>query len=315
MHSLHSELKQLHTDGAVDDRSFAHLHELDKGTVFSVFYELRVVLYLAVLLIVAGAGMLLKDNLDRIGHVAIAVAIGVIAAICYYHAVRKQLKGESRSIVGDYVLLLGALLLSADTAFIETEFHLLQNHWALYLPLLAVIHAATAYILESRLVLSVSVAALAGWFGVSHHVDDLFFEYGELWTRGLQALECSAVVLGWRIANSKIGGYPQFNEVLDNYAINLGFWAGLIWCQADSSILYGVLVVTILSVVVIRNGLTNRSEWFVVYGVVYSAIAICIVAARLIDDALLTALVVLSSVIGVAVLLWRIHAQLKEKST
>ncbi len=314
MHSLHSELKQLHVDGVLDDQSFSHLQVVDRRTVFSVYYELRVLLYLAVLLIVAGVGMMVKENLDRIGPVVIALMIAIVAVVCYYHALRTRLKNESRTVVGDYVLLLGALLVSADTAFIESKFHLLQDHWSLYLLLLAIVHAITAYMLDSRLVLSVALAALAGWLGVSRHLNDLFYTRGELWLRGLQALECAAIVLSWLVTNKKIGKYPQFIEVLDHYAINLGFWAGLVWCQANDSILWGVLVVTVLSLVVIRVGVVNRNEWFIVYGVVYSAIAICIVATKLIDDELLTALVILFSVIAVAISLWRIHVRLKERS-
>jgi len=311
MHSLQLELKKLNADRVVDDSTFAQLRALDNGSVFSVFYELRVALYIAVMLVVTGVGIILKENLDRIGPITIALAIGVAAAICYYIAIRKKVKGESRSIVGDYVLLLGALLLSADMAFIESSFHLLKDRWSLYLPLLAVVHAAAAYFLDSRLLLSVALAALAGWFGVSRHIDDLFYMYGETWTRGLRALECAGIVLGWRIANNKMGKFPQFNEVLDHYAINLGFWAGLLWCQADRSILWGILTVAILSAFGIRNGLAKRNEWFVVYGVVYAAISICIAAAKLIDDAMLTAFVILFSVVGVSILLWRTHAQIK----
>lgn len=315
MHSLQSELKELRAANAMDSEMAEHALAIDRGAAFSVFLELRIVLYLAVLLIVTGVGILLANNVDRIGPVAIALTVALSAACCYAFIIRKQLKGQARSVVGDYVLLLGALLVSADVAFIETQFHLLGERWSLYLWLLAVLHAVTAYALDSRLVLSLALASLCGWFGVSQHIGNVFHLYESSWEKGCRAMMCAASVLGWRVANQYGGKYPHFNEALDHYAINLGFLAGLMWCGIDGFILLGVLVVAILAALVIRSGLITRDEWFIVYGVVYSAICVCIVTEKVIHDALVVALVILFAVIAVAVLLWRSHNQLKERAT
>jgi hypothetical protein len=46
----------------------------------SVHWELRTLLYLGVLLVTGGVGLLIKENLDRIGPAVIAAAIGLAAA-------------------------------------------------------------------------------------------------------------------------------------------------------------------------------------------------------------------------------------------
>jgi Predicted membrane protein (DUF2157) len=312
MHSLKPEIEALHVAGVIDRESTDQYLAIESGKVFSVFYELRIVLYLSVLMLTTGIGLLIKEHYDRIGPVAIVLLVALIAAGCYLTAIHKHLQNQPRSIVGDYVLLLGTLLISSDAAFIETQFQWLGDRWSLYLLLLAGLHAVTAYALDSRLVLSVALTSLAGWFGASYHIDQLFFGYHNEWQYGLRALICAAAVFGWRLLNARAFNRSQFNEVLEHYAINLGFWAGLIWCWDKHSLLLGALIVAALATVVIRMGKRMRSEWFVVYGVVYGTIGVCIATATLISDELLVALIILIAVIGVATSLWRIHNQMKE---
>ncbi|HEY4592740.1 MAG TPA: DUF2157 domain-containing protein, partial [Thermoanaerobaculia bacterium] len=51
-----------------------------RGELLSVHWELRALLYAGVLLVTGGVGLLVKENLDRIGPVAIAAGIGLAAA-------------------------------------------------------------------------------------------------------------------------------------------------------------------------------------------------------------------------------------------
>jgi hypothetical protein len=226
---------------------------------------------------------------------------------------RTHWRAQPRSLADDYILLLGALLVSADVAFAESQFQLLGDRWSLYLILLACVHAVTAYALDSRLVLSVALASLAGWFGIEQQLGDVFAQYRS-WVTGGRALLCATLILGWRVANDRSRDKPHFNAVFEQYAINLGFWGGLTWCSSDALWWLGAAVVAALATVSIRKGLRTASETFVAYGVVYSAIGICIITARLLGGILLTSLVVLLCIIGVAMLLWKFHNQLRNQS-
>src|SRR5271168_503804 len=166
MHSLEPEYLELHADGEIDAAAASWAVALERGTVFSVFQELRVALYAAVAAITSGISILLAKNLGRIGPLTVILALALVAAACYGTAFRTQRRGEVRSLGGDYLLLLGALILSADVGYGESQFHWLGSHWSWQLLILAALHAATAYLLDSRLVLSASLASLAGWFGV-----------------------------------------------------------------------------------------------------------------------------------------------------
>ncbi len=313
MHTLEPEYLELKAAGVIDEPAALRAIALDRGSIFSLFAELRFALYASVLAITTGIGILLKNNLDRIGPVTLIVALGVIAAICYATAVRTQRRGEQRSIGGDYVLLLGALILSADLGYAETQFHWLGVYWSWHLLILAVLHAVTAYVFNSRLVLSVSLTSLAGWFGIhnSFGIEAVFNVDNTLRHTGIQGLICAAVIMVWRELHRRTAQPQPFIEVLEHFAAHTSFWGALALSFDDTTRYVGILIVIALAIINVRKGLLNQQESFVVYGVAYGALGMCIFEARLGADVLLILLLELITIVMAATLLWRFHAQLK----
>lgn len=311
MHTLEPEYLELKAEGVIDEPAALRAIALDRGSIFSLFAELRFALYASVLAIATGIGILLKNNLDRIGPVTLIVALGVIAAICYATAVRTQRRGAERSIGGDYVLLLGALILSADLGYAEAQFHWLGAHWSWHLLILAVLHAVTAYVFNSRLVLSVSLTSLAGWFGVQGYVDGVFAFEHALRQSGIQALLCAAAIMVWREIHLRTLRPQPFVEVLEHFAANTGFWGALSLSFHTETLYIGMLLVIGLAAMSIRKGLQCQQEAFVVYGVAYAALGLCVFEAGIVGEALLIVLMELITIIAAATLLWRFHAQLK----
>lgn len=311
MHTLEKEYHQLQTEGLLDEATALRAIAVDRGSIFSLHSQLRVALYASVAAITTGVGILLKNNLDRIGPVTLLVALALIALLCYASAERTRRRGEARSMGGDYVLLLGALLLSADLGYAESRFHWLGANWSWHLLLLAAAHAATAYYFNSRLVLSVALTSLAGWFGTQPHIDNLFGFDGELRQSGTQALLCAGVIIAWREAQLRTSQEQPFVEVLEHFAANLAFWGALALSFDSSTRWPGMLLVIGLAVVSIRKGLRNSQEAFVVYGVGYAALGLCVFAANLISADMLAVLCALITIVVAANLLWRFHSQLK----
>ena len=138
----------------------------------SVHWELRALLYLGVLLVTGGDGLLIKENLDRIGPAVIAAAIGLAAAAALVWVERvappftwKQAK--SPNLAFDYILLLGVLLAAADLAYIEAQFTPLGANWPWHLLIVAVFAALAAFRYDSRIVFSLALSTFAAWRGVS----------------------------------------------------------------------------------------------------------------------------------------------------
>ena len=177
--------------------------------------------------------------------------------------------------------------------------------------ILAALHAATAYWLESPLVLSLSLATFAGWIGVERSFGNLLTLEHAVPSAGSRALLCAALIVAWREIHRQLRGSLLMQEVMEHFAATLGFWGGLAWCSSDERRIAGLIVVLALGAAAIRHGIRTAKEIFVVYGIVYGAIALCVVESALRTAPLLTALMQLLTVAGSAGLLWRLHARPK----
>jgi hypothetical protein len=313
MHTLEQEYRQLHAEQVIDEPTARRMVALDRGEIFSLFVELRFALYASVLAITTGIGLLLKNNLDRIGPVTLIVVLALIAAACYTSALRTRLRHAERSIGGDYVLLLGALILSADLGYAEAQFHWLGAHWSWHLLILAVLHAVTAYSFDSRLVLSVSLTSLAGWFGIYNQfgVDNFLDFDNSLGDVGAQGLVCASVIMAWRELHRRFVKSQTFTEIFEHFAAHTSFCGALALSFESSTRYVGIVLVIILAAINIRKGLAHAQEAFVVYGVAYAAFGLCVFEATVIADSLLMLLMELITVVAAASMLWHWHAQLK----
>src|SRR5258706_16154334 len=90
----------------------ARLIAIERREAVSIYPELRLLTWAGVMLISWGVGLYISKHLDDIGPLAIAAVIGLAAAACYAWAYWKR--SRKAALVDDYVLLLAALLASAD---------------------------------------------------------------------------------------------------------------------------------------------------------------------------------------------------------
>jgi hypothetical protein len=280
--------------------------------VFSLHAELRATMYAGVLLVMAGVGIVLARNLDRLGPLAILIAVALAAAACAVPAVRAKLAARAPGVAAEYLLLLTVLLASADLAYAERQFTLLGPLWSWHLLLLAVAHGAVAYAFASPLVLAASLTALAGWFGVGGTFGDvLHFDYSspEL---GVRALACAAVIAAWRQADRRARPDTRFSEVFDHFAANLAFWGSIAWCMEWPWLAAGLPVLAVLVFASIRHAFDTGRESFLVYGIVYGAVGACVLVVPRIHGGTTSLSFVLLVVCAAAAALWQLRRRLRE---
>jgi hypothetical protein len=315
MHSLETECQELAAAGVIDEAAAVRAAALERGAIFSVFEELRFILYAAVAAITAGIGLVVKDNLDRIGPLTLIVVLALVSAACYAAALRTLRQRKERSIGGDYLLLLGALIVSADLGYAESQFHWLGTEWQWYLLILAVFHGASAYAFSSRLLLSTAIAALAAWFGIEGRAATLFNVGGSAVSLGTHAIICSATLLVWRAANRRLGGPAAFESVFENFAANIGFWGALALCLTPGHRLAGFLILSALAAASVYKAMHSDEEIFAVYGTAYTALALCCLESQVIKYGIAVLLLELATVVTGAVVLWGFHRNAKTART
>ena len=310
MHTLEPELRALHAEVAIDDATTARALARDRGRVFSLHAELRAALYAGVLLVMSGVGIILARNIERIGPLGIVLALALAAAACALPAVRARRAGRPPTIAGEYLLLLAALLVSADLGYAERQFTLLGPLWSWHLLLLALAHAALAYAFASPLVLAASLTALAGWFGVSGLPGDVLQQSAlEL---GARALACAALIAAWRHADRRARPDSRFTDVFDHFAINLASWGAIAWCAEWPWLAAGLPALAALTYASVRRGLRTGREAFLVYGTVYAAVGACVTALPHIHGTKPSLAFVLIVVCAAAAALWWLRRRLRE---
>ena len=261
--------------------------------LFSVYGELRAASYIAVALVTTGVGIWIKNH--PVDPVTILVALLLAAAACYAFALRRR----ERTIVADYVLLLGALLVSAAVGYAETQFHLLGANWSRHLLVLALFHIATAYLCDSRLVLGAGLAALAAWFGVDMKAFDNGVGFGQA------ALSCAATVAIFRLANR----YKAFDATYEHFAANLAFFGALAWALNDDMRWIGVAAALVLAAICV---IRRADEASVIYAIIYATIAFDTAVVDLLHGDALRFLYLLVSTPVAIVILFVVYRRLKE---
>lgn len=315
MLTLEAELRELHAAGGLDAEALEHAVAIERRSVFSVFDELRAVLYGAVVLVITGIGLVIKQNLDRIGPVTLIIALAAVAGACYVPAIRARMRAQERSIVADYLLLLGALILSADLGYTEAQFHLLGANWSRQLLILAVFHGFTAYALDSRLVFSVALSAFAGWVGIERGPANYApWEFAAP-AIGLRAVGCAIILMGWREVDVRRHA-GRFAIVLEHFATNLAYWGVLGWCSNESWRPLGFVALLLLAAIVLFKALRTGAEAFAVYGVCYTALGLILVIVPLVPSSLIvfSASVVLAIIAAAGVALRFLHDRFREES-
>jgi len=165
-------VERLRGDGVLGDLPANVFGRVARRELVSVRLEIRFALYLGVLLLTAGIGLFVKENHERIGPAAIGAAIGVVAAASLLWAARHSApftweEATSSHAGFDYVLLLGALLVATDLAYLETQLVLLGPDWPWHLLLVAVFYGLLAYRFDSKMLLSLALASFAAWRGIA----------------------------------------------------------------------------------------------------------------------------------------------------
>jgi predicted membrane protein DUF2157 len=301
--SLENEVVQLRNEGLLTAEAAGPLIAEERREIVTIYAEVRALAWLGVMLIAGGAGVFVSKNLDRIGPVAVAAAIGLAAGGCYAFAAWRR-----RAALHEYILLLGALLLSTDVGYIEHQFHLLGSEWPRHFLILAVIHGVTAYVFDSAALISLSIAAIASWLGIERNIDTFFTDSIGTASR---AFGCAVFLTGWRLVNRRKG----FELVFDHFIANLALWGGLILTFNSETRYLGALTVLVLAVGSMLYGFRKRQEAFFIYALIYAMIAVDAVVIDAIHETVLVVFYILTSTVAAIVLLFVMHFRFRRMAS
>jgi predicted membrane protein DUF2157 len=271
--------------GAITGAQHDAISALVRKDRFSVFVELNALLYLGVLSFVGGVGWTIQTYFTSLGDAAILSALTLTFGFCLYYCFSRgrpysTAQVESSGFAFDYVLYLGCLVLALELGYVESQFHILQDRWDNYLLLSAFVFFVLAYRFDNRLVLSLALSTLAGWFSLR------LSRFPDI---GGPSVRTAGLVYGSLVAAAGTGLYHagikrHFLETYLHLAANVLFIAllsALVDRDANGLYLLGLLGV---AGVAIALGVRFKRFAFVVYGVVYLYIGISVRLLQSIDS-------------------------------
>lgn len=269
-HEPLAAVDRLRARGFVDDAQAAHLRRAVRGELVSVRIELQVALWAGITMIAGGAGLLVKENLARLGPLTIGGAITFAAGACLWYVARRAppfswQPVSSPTLAYDYVLLLGVLLIGTDLAYLETRFAILGPAWPQHLLVLSLLQLAFAFRYDSRAVLSLGLASFAAWRGLALSLADdvLSGETGE--PLRLNALVVGALFVGGGLLLLRSGRKTHFEPAFTNLGLLLALGAAVAGSYVgpgNSATLWGVTLAGLSAATVVLAFRARRSDCF-----------------------------------------------------
>jgi len=279
------DLERWTSAGAISGAQHDAISAVVRKDRFSVFVELNTLLYLGVLSFVGGVGWTVQTHFARLGDAAILSALTLTFGACLYYCFSRgrpysTAQVEPSGFAFDYVLYLGCLVLALELGYVESQFHILQDGWDNYLLLSAFVFFVLAYRFDNRLVLSLALSTLAGWFSLR------LSGFPDI---GGPSVRTTGLVYGCLVAAAGTGLYKagikkHFLETYLHLAANVLFIAllsELVDRDANGLYLLGLLGLAGLAIAL---GVRFKRFAFVVYGVVYLYIGISIRLLQTIDS-------------------------------
>ncbi|RYF61032.1 MAG: DUF2157 domain-containing protein, partial [Cytophagaceae bacterium] len=105
------------------------LADFERQRPVSLHHELRAALYVGILLLTGGLGLLIYEHYDEIGDVAIVGGMAALCVLAFGYAWRNRPplspeQARNRSVFGDYALLLSCLMFLSLEGYAQYRFNL-----------------------------------------------------------------------------------------------------------------------------------------------------------------------------------------------
>lgn len=195
--------------------------------IFSLNAELKLFLYLSVLLFTSGIGVLIYKNIDSIGHIAILSLLLIVIVVCFYFCF-KNAKGFQKSEtvfenpVLEYLVLAANILTCIFIGYLQFQYKPFGTHYGLATLIPTIVSFFCAYYFDNKSVLAIAITGLAAYIGLSVTPKDLL--NNDFYSN--ETLSYSAIVLGgllilWMIYSARIALKTHFNLIYLTFALHI----------------------------------------------------------------------------------------------
>ncbi|HYG04518.1 MAG TPA: hypothetical protein VD927_18855 [Chryseosolibacter sp.] len=167
-----SIIKELREKAFISQDQYNFLESVFSGKIISLYYELRIVLYLGVMLFATGCGILIYKNIGELGHLLTIIALIAITAGCFLYAFKKGNPYDDGKVTHatayfDYIVLLGSLLFVSVLTYLQFQYSLFDETMGITTLMTAAFFFLIAYRFDHLGVLSLGITAFASFWSLS----------------------------------------------------------------------------------------------------------------------------------------------------
>jgi hypothetical protein len=282
--------KELHQCQLIDEKQFALLESIRTRRLVSLYYELRLLLYLGIMLFTGGIGYLAYQNMGEMVHLLCMTLMGTAIVIGFYF-IQKFAKPYDHQEVKvdlpyfDYLLLLVSLLIISLWVYVQVYFDLVAMliNWSSFIS--AAIFIYMAYRYDNRALLSMGITAIAAAVGIS--ITPVDWATGD-WS-AVANLYITSLLLGAALIAAGFVTYLQnikqhFRFTYINFGLIL-YFIGCLWGMFGSEMPYFYALLTLVSAGVLTYYSWREKEFlFFLYSNITTYITITYLIFRLIEQ-------------------------------
>ncbi|MDB5136461.1 MAG: hypothetical protein JWP37_3064 [Mucilaginibacter sp.] len=286
---------KLHAEGLLSNESFEKIKQLDEQPpLFSVHWEIKTLLYLGVLLLTAGLGILIYENIDTIGHQFVLLLIALICAGCFTYCFKLKLpfstqKVSSPNTALDYILLLACISFITFVGYLQFEYKVFGINYGLATLIPMLVLFFIAYYFDHLGILNMAIANLAIWMGVSvtpkqlllhsdFNSETIIYTYlllGILLLLSAYATQHFSFKKHFKFSYQHYGVHVTFIALLAGYFYHYNSFIATLWMSG----------IFLLAFLVYRDASKNKSFYFLLLVILYSYIAVSSLVVRILIQA------------------------------
>jgi hypothetical protein len=284
--------KKLYSEGLISKDTLEKAEDKQLHPLFSVHWELKTLLYLGVMLLSTGLGILIYKNIDTIGHQVILLFIALICVASFAYCIKHKKpfslgKVPSPNSFFDYILLLACLSLLSFLAYLQSQYEVFGTHYgiATLIPMLILFYVA--YDFDHMGIQAMAITNLGLYLGVTitpysilaGNFENLNLVYTYLF------LGFCLLAAGYLSKLYNVKKHFKFNYT--HFGLNLVFLALLMgyFMNFDSYGLYQFNILWLLAVFfagyyLYQDALKDRSFYFLLLVLLYVYVALSLLVVR-----------------------------------
>ncbi|MEJ7588484.1 MAG: DUF2157 domain-containing protein [Ferruginibacter sp.] len=284
-------LERLYAEGLISARSYERIKWKQAKGLLSVHWEIKTLLYLGVLLLSGGLGILIYKNIDTIGHQVILLFIALVCAGCFYYCFKKKLPFSPGKVTApntffDYVLLLGCSTFIIFIAYVQYQYNLFGNRFGLacFFPMILLFFSA--YYFDHLGVLSMAIVNLAAWMGLTVTPLEILtsndFKSDTVIFTGL-ALGTLLTVMAWLTRHRNFKRHYEFTYA--NFGIHILFISTLA-AMFHFTLIYlaWFLLLAVLAYLFYRKAIQEKSFYFILIITLYAFVGTSYVVLNILNQ-------------------------------